>query len=65
MLQDQDELLFQDQDRFFKRPSKLLIQDLKKRFLTEKNQASYAGFAQSCCRYYAGDRKNCFYRLSC
>jgi len=27
---------------------KLLTQDLKKRSLTEKNQVSYADFAQSC-----------------
>jgi len=33
-----------------------LAQDLKKRYLTEKNQASYADFSQSC-RNYAGNRK--------
>jgi len=37
-------------------PGYALAQDLKKRSLTEKNQASYAGFAQSC-RNYAGKRK--------
>jgi len=37
-------------------PGYTLAQDLKKRFLTEKNQASYADFAQSC-RNYAGNRK--------
>jgi len=29
-------------------PGYALAQDLKKRSLTEKNQASYAGFAKSC-----------------
>jgi len=40
----------------FLKTMKLLNQDLKKRFLTEKNQASDAGFSQSC-RFYAGNRK--------
>jgi len=35
---------------------KLLTQDLKKTFHYRKNQAIYAGFAQSC-QYYAGNRK--------
>jgi len=37
-------------------PGYALAQSLKKRSLTEKNQASYVGFAQSC-RNYAGNRK--------
>jgi len=37
-------------------PGYALALDLKKCFLTEKNQASYAGFAQSY-RNYAGNQK--------
>jgi len=45
-------------------PGYALAQDLKKRSLKEKNQASYAGFAQSC-RNYAGNRKKTdYYQLS-
>jgi len=39
----------------FLKTIKLLNQDLKKRSRTEKNQASDAGFAQSC-GYYADNR---------
>jgi len=35
----------------------IINQDLKKHSLSEKNQASYAGFVQSC-RYYAVTEKN-------
>jgi len=41
-------------------PGYALVQYLKKRFLTEKNQASYTDFAQSC-RNYIGNRKNLDY----
>jgi len=46
-------------------PGYALAQDLKERSLTEKNQASYADFAQSC-RNYADNRKKKpdYYRLS-
>jgi len=39
-------------------PGYVLAQDLKKRSLTEKNQASYAGFA-----CHAGNRKKTDYYL--
>jgi len=67
-LQDQNHLFFQDrpgqdQDHFFKtktaffKDHQIINPRSQKRYLTEKNQASYTGFAQSC-RNYAGNRKN-------